>query len=254
MLERTFIHIPKIGYITEQRLWQAGIGDWSQVCSSSKAPRGFSARRWVEVQRHCEQSRQHLAVGEHRHFARGLPPRDHWRAWPDFGRSCAYLDIETTGLGRSAQVTVVGLYDGLRVQTYIAGQNLHQLAEDLERCALLVTFNGATFDLPFLRRRFGELPCDQLHVDLRYVLGRLGYSGGLKNIECRLGIARDDDIVGLDGFDAVRLWQEYQAGCEESLDLLVKYNTADIENLETLMELAYRQMWTKTADGEPESR
>ena len=147
MLERTFIHIPKIGYITEQRLWQAGIGDWSQVCSSSKAPRGFSARRWVEVQRHCEQSRQHLAVGEHRHFARGLPPRDHWRAWPDFGRSCAYLDIETTGLGRSAQVTVVGLYDGLRVQTYIAGQNLHQLAEDLERCALLVTFNGATFDL-----------------------------------------------------------------------------------------------------------
>ena len=62
MLERTFIHIPKIGYITEQRLWQAGIGDWSQVCSSSKAPRGFSARRWVEVQRHCEQSRQHLVA------------------------------------------------------------------------------------------------------------------------------------------------------------------------------------------------
>ncbi len=244
MLERTFVHIPKIGYLTERRLWELGVLGWPQACSCSAPPRGFSRHRWEEVQDYCEQSRQHLEAD--------LAARDHWRAWPDFKHRCAYLDIETTGLGYWAEVTMVGVYDGSHVHTYIAGQNLEQLAEDLQQYALLVTFNGATFDLPFLRRRFRDLPFDQLHIDLRYPLGRLGYSGGLKSIERRLGLQRDDDIAGLNGFDAVRLWEEYQAGSEESLELLVKYNTADIENLETLMDLGYRQTWRRLADTQPD--
>ncbi len=247
MLERTFIHIPKVGPATELRLWQTGIMDWHHACECRRPPRGFSSNRWRQLQDFCEQSRRHLWAGEYRPFARSLPAREHWRAWPDFRQRCAYLDIETTGLGPWAQVTVVGLYDGLRVHTYIAGENLDLLPERLAEFTLLVTFNGATFDLPILRRCFPGLPLDQLHVDLRYLLRRLGFVGGLKHIERRLGLARDDDIADLDGFDAVRLWHEYRAGSEEALQLLVKYNAADIQNLEPLMEMAYERSWARLA-------
>jgi uncharacterized protein YprB with RNaseH-like and TPR domain len=73
-------------------------------------------------------------------------------------------------------------------------------------------------------------------------LRRLGYRGGLKNIEKQLGIGRESDVYGMDGHDAVMLWKAYQWGDQEALDRLVKYNTADIVNLEPLMQLGYGEM------------
>jgi hypothetical protein len=46
----------------------------------------------------------------------------------------------------------------------------------------------------------------------------LGYRGGLKYIEKKFGISRDQEIDGMDGYDAVRLWQAYQWGDEAALD------------------------------------
>lgn len=241
MLERTFIHLPTIGPQTEQRLWQSGIACWQDFLAA-EAVGGLSRPRLAQLKRHVEDSQRCLGELDSRYFARLLPAGEHWRAYPDFRRQVGFLDIETTGLGWPHQVTVVGLYDGLRTRTFVAGDNLDEFPEAVAEYAVLVTYNGASFDLPFLQRQFSGLRFDQLHVDLRWALRRLGLRGGLKRIETRLGIARDERIRDLDGFDAVRLWQEYQAGSDDSLALLIEYNSADVRHLEWLMEYAYREL------------
>ena len=244
MLTRTFIHIPRIGQVTEQRLWQAGVGTWREALALPRAPRGFSGERWELMCDLLQSSLFSLDAGDHRHFARCLRARDQWRAFPEFRRRAAYLDIETDGLNHWNAVTVVGVYDGARMRTYVAGDNLDCFAEDIRDFALLVTFNGATFDLPFLRRRFGDI-FDHLHIDLRFALGQLGYHGGLKAVERRLGIERPGAIADMSGEGAVRLWQEYRRGSMEALAMLSEYNRADVENLEVLMELAYARLWAR---------
>lgn len=242
MLKHTFLHIPGVGEATERALWEQGIVTWVDALDVGACPVGFSNARWGRSCRLIEESVRSLERRDHRHFASALSSSEHWRAWPDFRRATAYVDIETTGCSHSSRVTVVGLYDGVRTQTFVAGDNLDELPSVLEQYAMLVTFNGASFDLPFLRRRFPNLPTDHLHLDLMHALRRIGLTGGLKRIERTVGIERDHDLKGLDGWDAVRLWREYQAGKEESLDTLIRYNAADIENLEILAEKAYAEI------------
>ena len=246
MLERTFIHIPGIGPKTERRLWGAGIERWADFIAAAPHARQaglpMSAARAGLVARELEECDSCLRDGDHAYFGRALPPSEQWRAYDAFKTKTAYVDIETTGLGGPAYITVIGLYDGLRTRTYIAGENLDEFPDDIARYSLLVTYNGATFDLPFIQRAFPDLTLDQLHVDLRHALGRLGLRGGLKKVETKLGLERDERVAGLDGFDAVRLWHEYLDGSDESLETLVLYNTADIENLEILMEHAYSRL------------
>ena len=242
MLERTFIHIPGIGPVTERALWARGLATWDEfVASPARAP--FSAARTQQVLRCVQESQSCLAARDHTYFARLLKPPEHWRAFDAFGSRVAYVDIETTGMGGWAAITVIGLYDGQRTRTYVRGQNLDEFAEDVVGYPLLVTFNGTTFDLPFIRRAFPSLQLDQLHVDLRWMLRRLGHTGGLKSIERKLRLPeRSPRIAGLDGWDAVRLWHEHVRGSEDSLQLLIEYNTADIENLELLMRGAYNDL------------
>jgi uncharacterized protein YprB with RNaseH-like and TPR domain len=80
---------------------------------------------------------------------------------------------------------------------------------------------------------------DHAHIDLRYVLASIGYSGGLKKCEKRLGIDRGD-LIDVDGYFAVLLWQDYDvAGNAKALDTLLAYNVLDVVNLETLMIIAH---------------
>lgn len=248
MLTRTFIHLPGIGPRTEFRLWWEGIEDWRAALEAGP-PQGFGPRRWDELRRLVSECLRSLQIGEHRFFAASMPGRYHWRAWPDFRGRVAYLDIETTGTGPWAEVTVVGVYDGIRVHTFIYGDNLDLLPEFLEDFAVLVTYNGCCFDIPFLRRRFPGLVLHQLHFDLRYGLAAVGLRGGLKAIERQLGLARDEDIRELDGEDAVRLWNDYVRGDDAALDLLVRYNAADVVNLEPLAAYAYDELWRRTRAG-----
>ena len=253
MLENTFVHVPGIGPRTERSLWEQGVLTWGQALECA-CPVGFSAARWGASCELLEQSLRSLRRRDHRYFAGSLPSSEHWRAWGDFRDRVVYLDIETTGCSGSDRVTVVGLYDGSRTSTFVAGDNLDQLPEALENYAMLVTFNGASFDLPFLSRRFPDLRFRQLHLDLMHALRRLGLTGGLKAIERRVGIARDDDLAHLSGWDAVRLWNEYRAGRQSSLETLIRYNTADIENLEFLAEMAFGKLisWIGLPGDRPE--
>jgi len=108
-------------------------------------------------------------------------------------------------------------------------------------CKVIVTFNGARFDLPFIEQHLPGVNFDQLHIDLLYPLRRLGLTRGLKRIETELGLSRSDQTIGLSGFDAVRLWYQYKRGSQAALDKLVRYNIEDIQNLETIIELTFRR-------------
>ena len=205
----------------------------------SRLPPGLRS----SLERGIAASEEALRRGRYRYFADRLPPREHWRAWPEFRDRVAFLDIETTGLdiGRDA-LTVVGLYDGVRKRSFVRGVDLEDLPRALEDRQLLVTFNGARFDIPFLRRAFPRMRLDQLHLDVMGPLHRLGYWGGLKRIERRLGIERSDATSAMSGFDAVRLWQAYEAGDDEALDALIAYNLEDVVNLEPLAVFAYEAL------------
>jgi uncharacterized protein YprB with RNaseH-like and TPR domain len=156
------------------------------------------------------------------------------------------VDIETTGLSqRRDRITVIGIYDGRESKTYVKDINLDDIVDELPKYRLLVSFNGARFDIPFIKSEFPEIEFKQLHIDLVYPLRRIGYKGGLKNIEKILGISRSEDTEGMTGFDAVRLWKQYERGDKDALAKIIKYNNEDIVNLKSILELTYPKMVEK---------
>jgi uncharacterized protein len=248
MLTSTFVHLQGIGYASEARLWQSGAVDWPRFLDRAGAlplPQA-KVRRWAEEIR---ESLSRLESEDHAYFAARLASRDQWRAWPQFAHRAAFLDIETTGASTFDAVTVIGLYDGREMRQFVRGRNLDAFPEAVRRCSLLVTFFGAGFDLPVLRRTFPEVAFDHLHVDLCFLLKRLGYSGGLKRVETQLGIGRSARTRGLSGWDAVRLWNEYRRGSWEALSLLLRYNEEDVLHLQPLLDFAYREMYSRARSG-----
>jgi len=241
MLTSTYIHASGIGPLTEKCIWQSGITDWESFLSGYKSIR-LSDRHTEILLPVVEESINRYEEQDYGYFARKLVNREHWRTFGDLGERAAYLDIETTGTYLGAGITVIGIYDGHNTKSFIRGYNLDEFPAEIEKYPLLVTYCGATFDLPHLRHAFKGTKLDQLHLDLCPALRRLGYKGGLKHIEQELGISRKDEITGLDGWDAVRLWHEWEDGSKEALDLLVAYNAADVENLKILAEFAYNNL------------
>lgn len=239
MLEHTFVHIHGIGLKTENKLWEQGIQTWHQFLKHNRTI--FSPTRDERVRRELEASIAHLK--DIRFFRNLLPPTEIWRVYETFKDRAVYLDIETSGgyLGLD-EITVIGLYDGNRVQTFVNGINLDQFEIAIAPYELVITFNGSRFDLPFIRRWFTHIALPPAHIDLCFFLRRLGYKGGLKNIEKQFGILRAPEVDGMGGHDAVMLWRAYQWGDGNSLERLVQYNTADIINLEPLMQTGYEEM------------
>jgi uncharacterized protein YprB with RNaseH-like and TPR domain len=237
MLKHTFCHVPGVGPTSEKRLWEAGIDSWEKALTADKLPLGKSTG--AKLQAFLERSSQSLQRGDAEFFAEHLSSAEHWRLFPTYRDSVAYVDIETTGLGGPGDyITTIVLYDGDTLRHYVQGQNLLDFKNDIAAYQLLVTFNGKTFDAPFIRNYLhARLP--QVHIDLRYVLSSMGLRGGLKNCERQLGIGRDD-VQDIDGYFAVLLWWDYHnGGNAKALETLLAYNAADVVNLEHLMVLAF---------------
>lgn len=251
MLQNTFLHIQGIGPKTERLLWRRGIQCWDDFFRRTEPAFSDARDRFIEGE--LRRSVEHL--GDIRFFEKRLPPGEFWRLFGEFRDRAAYLDIETSGgLNGMDEITVIGLYDGREVFSFVNGRDLDRFEERVSAYDLLVTFNGSLFDLPFIRRAFPHISLPPGHIDLRFVLKRLGYSGGLKAIEKALGVGRDAGIDGLNGYDAVRLWQAHQEGRPGALDRLLAYNRADIVNLEPLMLMAYNRLrLEKTAARRPAS-
>ncbi len=237
MLRNTFCHVPGIGVRTERQLWAAGTLSWDQARSDGDIPLGPSLAG--RLARDVAESQAHLARCDGQYFHQRLPSNQQWRMFAEFKHTAAYLDIETTGLGGvDDYTTTIALYDGSRICHYVHGRNMGDFARDISRYGLLITYNGLSFDAPFIRRCLG-VPLDQAHIDLRYVLAGLGYRGGLKGCERQLGLDRGP-LADVDGFFAVLLWYDYVRNRNRlALETLLAYNMLDVVNLATLMALAY---------------
>ena len=181
----------------------------------------------------------HLNSGNPRYFSDLLQANQHWRLFPGFRHSMAYLDIETTGLNIwGSEITTIAIYNGESIFYYVNGNNLDDFLDEIKKYKVIVTYNGKSFDIPFLESHFG-IRLNHAHIDLRYILASLGFRGGLKGCETQVGIDRGD-LKGIDGYFGVLLWNDYQEnGNEKALETLLAYNIQDTINLETLMVIAY---------------
>lgn len=237
MLQNTFLHIQSIGAVTEQKLWNSGIHNWDLFTDDISIP--LSGKRKYLLQKGIDESRLHLHQNNPVYFSNCLPANQCCRLFPEFRTSTAYLDIETTGLDRHYQsITTIALYDGQEIKTYVNGQNLDNFIEDIQQYNVIVSYNGKSFDIPFIETFF-NIRLNHAQIDLRYVLYSLGFRGGLKGVERQLGNDRGD-LRDVDGFFAVLLWDEYQkSGDLKALDTLLAYNVQDTVTLENLMVTAY---------------
>lgn len=241
MLTSTFVLLSGIGAVTERRLWHDGVLTWGHFLDAPRIP-GLSADRKAWYDRDLALAQARYADADWSYFASRVPSREHWRCFPLMPARTLYLDIETTGGSpQEGEVTVVGLHRRGETVTLVRGENLTaaRLQDELDDCALLVTFFGSRFDLPFLRAAFPGLHVTAPHFDLCFAARRLGWRGGLKQIERDLGIDRPQALQGLDGWDAVRLWHAWEHGDTSARDLLLAYNAADTANLEPLAGLIY---------------
>jgi uncharacterized protein YprB with RNaseH-like and TPR domain len=249
LLEQTFIHIQGIGPKMERAIWDRGIFTWEDFLHHSGTILSESRDRIVRQ----ELYRSIANRARIDYFCPRLNPAERWRLFEAFRHRAAYLDIETGGgYDGVEEITVIGLFDGTRVHTFVQGISLESFEIAVAEYDLLITFNGGPFDLPMIRRRFPGITLPVGHIDLRFLLRRLGLKGGLKNIEQTLGLAREKGIHGLNGWDAVRLWAQYrEKGDTWALDRLIRYNTADIVNLEPLMEMGVHTMKQRLFHGLP---
>jgi uncharacterized protein YprB with RNaseH-like and TPR domain len=237
MLKNTFIHIPGVGIITEQRYWDSGIYSWKDFMQN--CPFRLSQSKMDTISYYLEGSHHHLESGDPNYFSQLLPTNQHWRFFPEFRDLTVYLDIETTGLNKYHDpITTISLYDGKSIYYYVNGRNLDDFMGDIFDYNVIVSYNGKTFDVPFIEHYFG-IRLDHAHIDLRYILGSLGYRGGLKSCEIQLGFDRGD-LKDIDGFFAVQLWYDYQkTGNLKALETLLAYSIQDVLTLENLMIISY---------------
>ena len=238
MLQNSYIHIPYVGYATERKIWNSGVKDWESFDFDKV---NFPSFRKKHIKKFVELSIECFNNGNYSFFSSLMPKNEHWRCLKDFPK-IAYLDIETTGLDKAHDdVTLIGVYDGFKVKSFLRGRDFLKFKEHISKFPLIVTFNGSSFDLPFISSKLG-IKFDQLHVDLRFAFSRLGISGGLKRIERIFELERSPETSNLNGLDAAHLWYKYVNGDDNALELLKKYNSEDVIGLKILSNRAYSML------------
>ena len=168
-----------------------------------------------------------------------------------------FLDLETTGLsargGDIAFLIGVASWSGdaleVEVLTLHAPEDerasLDAVAALIAGASAVVTYNGAGFDLPFLRTRFeahGLDPkvLDRPHIDLRKVVRRAlpeRTGRGVNKLPALerdlLGLERGEDVPGA---EAPRRWRAYLAtGDAREVAPLVEHNLHDLVSLPLLL-------------------
>jgi len=223
MLQQTFLHIPGIGKVTERGLWKHGIRNWDDADRFEKRFGAVGARLHKKLDEYIPLSREAIRRKDAAFYERLSTLGEAWRVFPEFADECVYLDIETTGLSSVFDsVTMVGLYDGRKYKVFVEGDNLQEMPAQLRNYSVVVTFNGAGFDLRFLRLAFPDLKLPPIHIDLRWVTRKLGIKGGLKSVEEKFGLRRAESVEDLTGYDATVLWAKHLRGDKSALEQLIQ--------------------------------
>ncbi len=154
----------------------------------------------------------------------------------DFPEKVTYLDIETTGLSKVYHsLTLIGWTCDMQYKYELLGNERIpsiNFLQHLSNAPLIVTFNGNLFDLPFLKSRIDLPPL--VSIDLRFLSKRLGYAGGQKGVEEKLGINRPEELKSLKGEDAPGLWFRATRGDRSALEQLIEYNFHDILGMQLI--------------------
>lgn len=175
---------------------------------------------------------------------------DHIKRHFNSNEPLLFFDIETTGFHRDysklVSISMLELsHDALNFHFYFndTGNEERDLliaASPLLASKCLVSFNGDSFDIPYLLHKFAlhKLPAPlsvAKNIDLmkvaKEVLRLPSYK--LKNIEIALGIARTDTLSGL---DCVAAYQDYLSSHDHrQAELIANHNEEDTLNLMTLL-------------------
>jgi hypothetical protein len=249
VIRRTFQLLPSVGPWRERDLWARGVTSWDQFPAEGvvMSPKLDGAARL-----RIAEARTALEVRDLARLAQLVPAREHWRLYGDFADEAVFFDIEMDGR-ENGRPTVVSLFDREGLHVFIQDRNLDALQQALERRRIWVTFNGAVYDVPILRRYFGTLAAPAVHIDLKTVCRRLRLTGGLKHIEDQLGLGRPPHLKGTNGLDAVRLWRAYRRRADlEALRFLVEYNLYDAFQLRSILDLACNRIPRELGHEEPE--
>jgi len=193
-----------------------------------------------------------------------------WRFYTD-GMTIGFLDLETTGLSHHRDRIILGglLKVGPGYDPTNADVMLIQLLcddpaeektmllsfwEEMKQCQIIVTFNGDSFDLSFLKKRmlrYGILREEDTPLFLSIDLYRIFQNGcpmasllpdlRQKTVEDALGLSefRKDQI---DGAESVTLYEQYtgqpEGDCRRELrNVILLHNRDDILQLTRLMKI-----------------
>lgn len=226
MLDEAFSHCRGIGPARLAALRQAGIRTWQDAIDfADRIPPGLR----TSLTASCRRSLQARRDRDIRWLVESLAPRDKWRVLAEFFPDASFFDIETTGLEYDAAITVIACWHQQRLHTFVEHENLDDFLDLLHEARLLVSFNGASFDVPRVLSGFHipELPCP--HLDLRWPCFHRGLSGSLKSIAAAIGIRRPDDLDAADGALAVRLWAAWEQTRDAAArSQLIRYCSADV--------------------------
>jgi uncharacterized protein YprB with RNaseH-like and TPR domain len=182
----------------------------------------------------------------------------------DWWRHIVFFDIETTGLsggaGTVAFLVGCGWFEdeGFRVRQFFlagpAGERamLGALADVLSDASLLVTFNGRTFDVPFMEMRWAfhraAPPTDELpHVDMLPAARRLwrrremanALDGGCNLTSLERAVLDVHRVGDVPGFEIpARYFHFLRTGDRPAVEPVLEHNRRDIVSLAALMSHA----------------
>ena len=248
MIRSTFCHLPGISTKKEQQIWQNGIFTWDHFLEK-KAVKRISEEKKKFFDGKIRQAKKALYSQDSSFFLEKLKPNQMWRLYDFFKEEAVFLDIEASSSTEEGYITVIGLFDGITTKVMVRNINLDEkmLKKELEKYKIIVTFNGSSYDLPMLNKKYEKLLPNIPHIDLRHLCAKVGLRGGLKMIEQELGIRRQNIIVErLYGGDPVQLWRMFLgSGDDYFLNLLVEYNEEDCINLKQIAGIAYQRMKEK---------
>jgi uncharacterized protein YprB with RNaseH-like and TPR domain len=225
---------PGLGPERLKRLAEEGITDWLALREHlGTLGWGPAARdKLIVAIDACEQA---VLDKDFPFLTRAFAARDHWRILGTYPEDAAYFDIETSGLEVDSHITLIAAEYRGDLTTYLFNENLDDFLDLIEDVGMLVSFNGASFDVPRVLGQFHIPKLNCGHIDLRWLCYHDELRGGLKSIERTLDITRPDDLHGVDGEEAVMLWRLWEdrehRGARERL---IRYCCADVLALKLL--------------------
>jgi uncharacterized protein YprB with RNaseH-like and TPR domain len=258
MLTKSFIFAKSLTEELERVLWSKGLTTWDLLRKHpGEAAEVMGPSRAQKLIEAVNQAQQALDRKDSAWFKANWPDRELWRLWQGYSdlSRIALVDIETTGLTPGYdQITVIGLADGHSAKVFVAGRPLgsdevlEKFRDVIKGYDLVVTFNGANFDIPFIEKQFRDtnFHFEQPHLDLLWPARSMGLNGGLKDMEKQIGITRAADIKEMRGLEAIQLWGAWKSGDQGAYQRLTTYCKADCVNLKEFADHIYAKKWEKT--------